>query len=192
VAANGAIVASGAAATATDDFPEVAVVAVVAAVVTVAVVGAGFGVAAAAVADAATAAVAEDGVAAEVVDDVLEPLAEDEAAEPEPADDPDTPADEDVEPAPAAAEDDAVEADDVPPPPRPEASASAWFVEPDVLPYLIVNAPEGEVAPCSTAVLLLKSVSAMDSGVCTSPRTSSEVSRFSEYAMPPGERELLA
>jgi hypothetical protein len=49
-----------------------------------------------------------------------------------------------------------------------------------VFPYLTVRAPDGEVAPCSTAVLLLNSVSATDSGVWTSPRTSSEVSRFSE------------
>ena len=72
------------------------------------------------------------------------------------------------------------------------ASESAWFVEPEVLLYFTVSAPEGEVAPWSTEVLALTSVSAIEGAVCTSPRTSSEVSRFAEYAMPPGARELFS
>jgi hypothetical protein len=39
------------------------------------------------------------------------------------------------------------------------------LVEPVVLLYLTVNAPEGEVAPCKTAVLVPSSVSAIDCGV---------------------------
>ena len=89
-------------------------------------------------------------------------------------------------PPPAPAPD--VDAALVPAPP----SASAWFVEPDVLPYLTVNAPDGDVAPCSTDVLLVNSVSAISAPVCTSPRTSSDVSRLPEYAMPPGDRALFA
>jgi hypothetical protein len=65
---------------------------------------------------------------------------------------------------------------DAPPP----ESARAWFVDPDVLLYLTVSAPEGDVAPCSTAVSPVNNVSAIDCGVCTSPRTSSDVSRFDE------------
>jgi hypothetical protein len=61
-----------------------------------------------------------------------------------------------------------------------------------VLLYFTVSAPEGEVAPCSTEVLALTSVSAIDAAVWTSPRTSSEVSRLAEYAMPPGARELFS
>ena len=95
-----------------------------------------------------------------------------------------------VEPVAPAAETDAADEFAEPPPAVP--SASAWFVEPDVLLNFTVNAPDGEVAPCSTEVFAPRSVSAIDSGVWTSPRTSSEVSRFDEYAMPPGERALLA
>ncbi len=66
------------------------------------------------------------------------------------------------------------------------------MVEPAVLLYLTVSAPDGEVAPCKTAVFEFSRVSATDCGVWTSPRTSSDVSRFVEYAMPPGARALLA
>ena len=71
-------------------------------------------------------------------------------------------------------------------------SASAWFVEPVTFVYFCVTVPEGEVAPSSTAVLAVRSKFAMLSGVCTSPRTSSVVSRLPRYAMPPGARTLLA
>ncbi len=114
----------------------------------------------------------------------------DEAAEPPPElDMPDVAAAAEPEPADPA---DVVADDELAAPPAPLPSARAWFVEPDVLLYFTVSAPDGEVAPWRTAVLLVSRVSAIDSGVCTSPRTSSEVSRFDEYAMPPGERALLA
>ncbi len=61
-----------------------------------------------------------------------------------------------------------------------------------MLPYLTVSAPDDDVAPWSTEVLPVSSVSAIDAGVCTSPRTSSVVSRFAEYAMPPDVRALFA
>ena len=61
-----------------------------------------------------------------------------------------------VEPSALAAE--TVVADALPEAPKPLASDRAWLVEPDVLLYLTVNAPEGDVAPCRTAVLLPSSV----------------------------------
>jgi hypothetical protein len=54
------------------------------------------------------------------------------------------------------------------------------LVEPDVFPYFTVSAPDGDVAPCNTDVLPVSNVSAISGAVCTSPRTSSDVSRLSE------------
>jgi hypothetical protein len=57
-------------------------------------------------------------------------------------------------------------------------NARAWFVEPVTFEYFWVTVPEGEVAPSKTVLEPVSKRSAIDAGVCTSPRTSRVVSRF--------------